>query len=92
MPVSASEPHSLANIGMTHDQVLAEVARVIEYRDALPADARPAIEVGVSTAFGCTIAGPVSEDWVIELSARLARLGVDSVGLSTASATPIRRR
>jgi hydroxymethylglutaryl-CoA lyase len=35
-----------------------------------------------STAFGCTIAGPVSEDWVIELSARLARLGVDSVGLS----------
>jgi hydroxymethylglutaryl-CoA lyase len=82
MPVSASEPHSLANIGMTHDQVLAEVARVIEYRDALPADARPAIEVGVSTAFGCTIAGPVSEDWVIELSARLARLGVDSVGLS----------
>jgi hydroxymethylglutaryl-CoA lyase len=67
---------------MTHDQVLAEVARIIEYRDALPADARPAIEVGVSTAFGCTIAGPVSEDWVIELSVRLAQLGVDSVGLS----------
>ncbi|MBB5695771.1 hydroxymethylglutaryl-CoA lyase [Muricoccus pecuniae] len=82
MPVSASEPHSIANIGMTHEQVLAEVARVIEYRDGLPADGRPAIEIGISTAFGCTIAGPVSEDWVIELAARLAELGVDSVGLS----------
>ncbi|WP_458095483.1 hydroxymethylglutaryl-CoA lyase [Roseomonas sp. WA12] len=82
MPVSASEPHSIANIGMTHEQVLAEVARVIEYRNGLPADGRPAIEIGVSTAFGCTIAGPVSEDWVIELASRLAQLGVDSVGLS----------
>lgn len=82
MPVSASEPHGIANIGMTHEQVLAEVARVIEYRDGLPADGRPAIEIGISTAFGCTIAGSVSEDWVIELAARLAELGVDSVGLS----------
>ncbi|WP_037225638.1 hydroxymethylglutaryl-CoA lyase [Roseomonas gilardii] len=82
MPVSASEPHSIANIGMTHEQVLAEVARVIAYRDGLPADRRPEIEVGVSTAFGCTIAGPVDEDWVIELSVRLASLGVDSIGLS----------
>lgn len=82
MPVSASEPHSIANIGMTHGQVLAEVARVIAYRDGLPADGRPAIEIGISTAFGCTIAGPVSEDWVIELALRLARIGVDSVGLS----------
>jgi hydroxymethylglutaryl-CoA lyase len=82
MPVSASEPHSLANIGMTHEQVLAEVGRVIEYRDRLPTDGRPAIEIGISTAFGCTIAGAVEEDWVIELSVRLAELGVDSVGLS----------
>ncbi|WP_338665313.1 hydroxymethylglutaryl-CoA lyase [Pararoseomonas sp. SCSIO 73927] len=82
MPVSASEPHSIANIGMTHEEVLAELGRVIGFRDSLPADGRPAIEVGISTAFGCTIAGPVSEDWVIELAVRLARLGVDSVGLS----------
>lgn len=82
MPVSASEQHSIANIGMTHDQVLAEVARVIEYRDGLPPDRRPAIEIGISTAFGCTISGPVSEDWVIELAGRLATIGADSVGLS----------
>ncbi|MCR0983086.1 hydroxymethylglutaryl-CoA lyase [Roseomonas populi] len=82
MPVSASEPHSIANIGMTHEQVLAEVARVIAYRDGLPEDRRPEIEVGISTAFGCTIAGPVDEDWVIDLAVRLAGLGVDSVGLS----------
>jgi hydroxymethylglutaryl-CoA lyase len=96
MPVSASEPHSIANIGMTHDVVLAEVARVIEYRDGLPRDARPEIEVGISTAFGCTIAGPVTEDWVIELAVRLAGLGVDSIGLSDgvgyANPAQVRRR
>lgn len=67
---------------MTHEQVLAEVGRVIAYRDALAVGERLEVEVGISTAFGCTIAGPMSEDGVIALAARLARSGVDSIGLS----------
>ena len=82
MPVSASEAHSRANINMTCDQAIAEVGRACRFRDGLPAEQRPEIEVGVSTAFGCTIQGEVSEDWVIEMAARLAREGADSVGLS----------
>jgi hydroxymethylglutaryl-CoA lyase len=38
--------------------------------------------VGVSTAFGCTLQGDVPEDFVIEVAVRLARQGVDSIGLS----------
>jgi hydroxymethylglutaryl-CoA lyase len=40
------------------------------------------VEANVSTAFGCTLQGKVSEDWAIELALRMARAGADSVGLS----------
>ena len=82
MPVSASEAHSRANINMTCEQAIAEVGRACRFRDGLPAGQRPEIEVGISTAFGCTIQGEVSEDWVIEMAVRLAREGANSVGLS----------
>ncbi len=82
MPVSASDAHSLANIGVSTDRAVVQVAEAAAYRDALPAGARPGIEVGMSTAFGCTLSGPVPEDRVIELAVRLARAGADSVGLS----------
>jgi hydroxymethylglutaryl-CoA lyase len=82
MPVSASRQHSLANIGKTPEEAIAEVARVRTFIDALPHGRRPALEVGISTAFGCTMEGPVSEDRVIEMAGLLAQAGADSVGLS----------
>lgn len=80
MPVSASRLHSQANIGKTPEEAVAEVAKV----DALRRSTGGAIalEVGLSTAFGCTMEGPVSEDWVIELAVLSAEAGADSVGLS----------
>jgi hydroxymethylglutaryl-CoA lyase len=45
-------------------------------------DRRVSVEVGLSTAFGCTMEGPVSEDWVMEMAVRCAEAGADSVGLS----------
>ena len=48
----------------------------------MPEEQRPEVEGGISTAFGCTIQGEVSEDWVIGMAARLARQGTDSIGLS----------
>lgn len=82
MPVSASHAHSLANIRMTCDQAIDEVVRVCAHRDRLPAGQRPEVEIGISTAFGCTIQGEVQEDWVFEMAERLARAGADSIGLS----------
>jgi hydroxymethylglutaryl-CoA lyase len=40
------------------------------------------VEVGLSTAFGCSISGPVPEDDVIRLAVELVAIGADEVGLS----------
>ena len=82
LPVSASHAHSLSNIRMTCDEAIEQVGRICEFRDGLPAERRPKIEVGLSTAFGCTIQGAVDEDWVFEMANRLAANGADSIGLS----------
>ena len=80
MPVSASRTHSLKNIGMTPEQAVEQVRQVAKLRDT---EVRQlTVEVGISTAFGCTMEGPVSEDWVLELATLLAQAGADSIGLS----------
>jgi len=103
MPVSASRQHSLSNIGKTPEDAIAEVGRVRAFLDAFPQNLphdlphnlalarRPGLEVGISTAFGCTMEGPVPEDRVIEMAGLLAKAGADSVGLSdtTGYANPV---
>ena len=82
MPVSVSREHSLGNIGKTPEEAVAEVAKVHALRDGMPADMRPLVEVGLSTAFGCTIEGVVPEDRVIEIAEMVAAAGADTIGLS----------
>jgi len=91
MPVSASRAHSMANIHKTPEEAIEEVRKVCQLRDSLPPDGRPAVEVGLSTAFGCSIEGPVSEDWVLKMAGMLVEAGADSVGLSdsTGYANPV---
>jgi hydroxymethylglutaryl-CoA lyase len=80
LPVSASTAHSLANVRKTPAAMVDEVRAVLQLREAM-APAVP-VEAGVSTAFGCTLQGPVPEDEVIALAVQLAEAGVDEVGLS----------
>ncbi|MFK7997905.1 MAG: hydroxymethylglutaryl-CoA lyase [Granulosicoccus sp.] len=82
MPVSASRAHSLENVGKMPEQAIEEVRKVCAFRDSLPVEKRPDIEIGISTAFGCTLEGVVSEDWVIEMASLLVKAGADSIGLS----------
>jgi hydroxymethylglutaryl-CoA lyase len=82
MPVSASRLHSQSNVNMTPEQSVAQVADVCRLRDSLPAKGRPKVEAGLSTAFGCTMEGQVSEDWVIEMAGMLAKAGADVINLS----------
>ena len=82
MPPSASRAHSLSNIGKTPEEAIEEVRRVCVYIESLPDEQRPDVEIGISTAFGCTLEGMVSEDWVIKMAGLLAEAGVDSIGLS----------
>jgi hydroxymethylglutaryl-CoA lyase len=82
LTVSASEAHSLNNIRMTCAEAIESAKRIVRFRDELPEGQRPTIEVGVSTAFGCTLQGDVSEDFAIEMAVKCAEAGADTVGLS----------
>ncbi len=80
LPVSASAAHSLANVRKTPQEMVQEVRAIADMRATL---ARPVqLEVGISTAFGCTLQGEVPEDDVIRLAAACAEAGADEVGLS----------
>ncbi|WP_336731582.1 hydroxymethylglutaryl-CoA lyase [Achromobacter ruhlandii] len=80
LPVSVSEAHSLANVRKTHAQMRDEVAAVVALRNArFPG---VTLEAGLSTAFGCTLAGQVPEADTLRMAVAMAQLGVDEVGLS----------
>jgi hydroxymethylglutaryl-CoA lyase len=80
LPVSASPAHSMANVRKSPEDMVQEVAAVLRLRDELAPGVR--VEVGLSTAFGCTLQGQVPEDDVLRLAGQLAAIGVDEIGLS----------
>ncbi len=82
LPFSVSESHSRANLKRSHAQVFCEVAAIVAALKETPAARRPRFEVGLSTAFGCTLEGAVDEDAVLRIAERAVELGADEVGLS----------
>jgi hydroxymethylglutaryl-CoA lyase len=80
LPLSASRAHSLANLRRTPDAVVEDIARIRATRDAAGSKCR--IEVGLSTAFGCTIQGRVDPAEVVRLLRAALDAGADRVGLA----------
>jgi hydroxymethylglutaryl-CoA lyase len=80
VPLSASHAHSLANLRKAPDAVVAEIAAIVAARDA--AGSKCVVEVGLSTAFGCTIQGRVEPAEVLRLLQAVLDAGVDRVGLA----------
>ena len=80
IPVSVSEAHSISNIRKTHAEIIADVGAIVRLRNARFPTVK--VEAGLSTAFGCTIQGPVAEDDVLRLAATMAECGVDTVNLA----------
>jgi len=80
LPLSASHAHSLANLRKTPDEVVAEIGRIRALRDA--SGSRCRLEVGLSTAFGCTLQGRVDENEVARLVQAVLEAGADRVGLA----------
>jgi hydroxymethylglutaryl-CoA lyase len=87
-PISASEPHNLANVKRTHAEHLAAIEEMV----AAAHDGGLRVIVAVATAFGCPVVGDVPEGTVFDIAARLAALGVDRLMLSdtTGLADPVR--
>jgi hydroxymethylglutaryl-CoA lyase len=85
LPLSVSETHSLRNLRRSHAQVIAEAQAIGALIATLPDDARPHFEGSLSTAFGCTIEGPIADAQILRLAEALMTAGCDEVGLADTS-------
>ncbi|HDS1679872.1 TPA: hydroxymethylglutaryl-CoA lyase [Pseudomonas putida] len=75
--MSVSEPHNRSNLRMTREQSFAQLREVIE----VIGNSRVAVNVSLSTVFGCPMQGDVKEDEVLGWIDRFAQLGVRGVTL-----------
>jgi hydroxymethylglutaryl-CoA lyase len=82
IPFSMSETHSLKNVRKDHAAMVDEIRGIADLVASQPADRRPHFEVGLSTAFGCTIEGSVPEETVVRLAEQSIVAGALEVGLS----------
>lgn len=87
-PISASEPHNLANVRRTHADHLVEIRQMIR----IGHDAGMSVIGAVATAFGCPIQGYVAEETVFGIARQLVDAGLDRMMLSdtTGLADPVR--
>ncbi|NWJ41326.1 MAG: hydroxymethylglutaryl-CoA lyase [Geothrix sp.] len=75
--MSASETHNLLNLRMTREQSLARLLEVVD----LAQGAGVALNVSLSTSFGCPMEGVVPEDVVLGLAGRFLAAGVGGITL-----------
>jgi hydroxymethylglutaryl-CoA lyase len=87
--MSVSETHNLANLRMGREQSFAALREVIAQ-----VDSRIPINVSLSTAFGCPMEGPVSDEEVLGWAQRYADLGVRGLTIcdTTGMAHPVQVR
>lgn len=78
IPFSMSETHSIKNVRKDHPAMLAEIAKAA----AIAKQHGIHFAVGLSTAFGCTLEGAVSEEQVVRLAERAAEAGAMEFSLS----------
>ena len=78
IPFSMSETHSLKNVRRDHPAMLKEIAKVAEIARV----AEVHFAVSLSTAFGCTLEGAVSEDAVLRLAEASVKAGAQELSLS----------
>ncbi len=82
IPFSASDTHLQKNVRRTPEEMLGETTEIVALLRTLPADRRPRLEAGISTAFGCSYEGAIPPDKVVRLAETLIEAGCDEVGLS----------
>ncbi|WP_299665670.1 hydroxymethylglutaryl-CoA lyase [uncultured Ruegeria sp.] len=78
--VSATEEHSQANARRAREDAIALIRRTVDLARA--SETAPLVQVGISMAFGCSIAGEVDPDEVVRVAAHCAEAGADLIGLA----------
>ena len=94
IPFSVSETHCQRNLNRSHDQMFAEINQIVDMLSLLPKEKRPHFEVGLSTAFGCSLEGKIADEKIADIAEKVIAAGCDEVGLSdtTGSANPTQVR
>lgn len=78
IPFSMSETHSIKNVRKDHPAMLEEIRKAA----TIAREAGVHFAVGLSTAFGCTMEGAVSEDQVVRLAEQAVKAGAMEFSLS----------
>lgn len=80
--MSVSETHNRANLRMTRDQSMAQLGQIIEaLAGQTSASRQVAVNVSLSTVFGCPMEGDIAESEVLRLVDNFARQGVKRITL-----------
>lgn len=82
IPLSVSQTHSLKNVRKDHAQMLEEISNIARLIESIEPEKRPHFEVGLSTAFGCTIEGEIAPGLVAHLALKSIECGAKEVCLS----------
>ncbi len=77
--LSVSESHNQRNVRRSVSESLDDFQRVAEMRDGNSEWRKSRLCGGVSTAFGCTIEGPVDPDAVMRAAVRYVELGAEEL-------------
>jgi hydroxymethylglutaryl-CoA lyase len=80
--MSVSESHNRANVRRSREESVEDFGRIAALLKSLPAERRPKLAGGLSTALGCTIEGKVRESEVTRYAAKLAELGADEISVA----------
>jgi len=77
--LSVSRTHNLKNVRREREQSMADFRAIAELRNTLPAQRRPILIGGLSTALGCSYEGRIPVDEVRRYAAQYAEAGADEV-------------
>lgn len=77
--MSVSRTHNLKNVRREREESMADFARIVALRNALPPGKRPLLQGGLSTALGCSFEGRVPVDDVRRYAAQYAEAGADEI-------------
>ncbi len=77
--VSVSRTHNLKNVRREREESMADFRRIADMLRQLPAETRPKLLGGLSSALGCSYEGRIEVDEVRRMAAELAEAGADAI-------------
>ena len=78
---SVSESHNQSNVRRSTAESVDDFRRIVEAREQHPQASGTRLGAGLSTAWGCSIEGPVDPDATLELARKFVEAGADELAI-----------